>query len=208
MFNDPSIHVALGIALEKCLNTALKYDPGTRYKIEALAGTQIKVCTHAPDITLIFIIEEKNIRVQTVDEDIDADVTISGLFTDFLALVGQDSHSLSDLNIEISGKVSLLNTIKEILSDIDIDWEEPLTEWLGTVPGHAAAKTIRQTFSWSERQKKQFEERLPEYLTEELKAIPSRTELTIFYESVDELASHTQRLEARLARLKPQPQTQ
>ncbi len=204
MLNDPSIHTALGIAIEKCLNTALKYDPGTRHKLSALAGKIIKLNCQSPDITLIFIIEKDNLRVHTVDEDIEADIEISGQSKDFLSLIGKDPHSLSDINIDISGKVNLLNQIKEILGDLDIDWEEPLTEWLGIVPGHAVAENIRKVFAWGERQKQEFEARLPEYLTEELRAVPSQPELAKFYEDVDSVVSSVQRLEARIERLKRQ----
>ncbi len=202
MFNDPSIDSAIGLALEKSLNLALKYDPSTRNKLQALQDKSVRVRCESPALSLTFFITQENIRVSSVDDGYSADVTISGQARDFLKLIGQPTHSLNDLHIDVSGKVNLLNHIKNILSDVDIDWEEPLTEILGIVPGHALAESIRSTFGWVKRQSHDFEEALPDLLTEELRALPSESELNDYYKNVDQLSSASQRIDARVQRLK------
>ncbi len=202
MLNDPSISTAIGLILEKSLNTALRYDPATRVKLRTLNNKIVKISCRSPDIELIFFIADEKIRVSTIDEANDADVIISGEASEFLSQLGQSTHSLSDLNIEISGKVNLLNQIQTILADVEIDWEEPLTEILGVVPGHALAESLRSTFSWIKKQSDSVKQAIPELLTEELRAVPSETELNHFYQEVDRLSSSSQRIDARIQRIK------
>lgn len=202
MLNDPSISTAIGLILEKSLNTALRYDPATRVKLQALNSKIVKLSCHSPNIELTFFITDEEIRVSAIDDANDADVIISGEASEFLSLLGQSTYSLSDLNIEISGKVSLLNQIQTILSDVEIDWEEPLTEILGVVPGHALAESLRSSFSWVKKQSDSMKQAIPELLTEELRAVPSETELNHFYQEVDQLSSASQRIDARIQRIK------
>lgn len=202
MLNDPSISTAIGLILENSLNTALRYDPATRVKLQALNSKIVKLSCLSPDIELVFFITDEKIRVSTIDDTNDADVIISGEASEFLNLLGQSTHSLSDLNIEISGKVNLLNQIQTILSDVEIDWEEPLTEILGVVPGHALAESLRSSFSWAKKQSDSVKQAIPELLTEELRVVPSETELNHFYQEVDQLSSASQRIDARIQRIK------
>ncbi|MFL0801483.1 MAG: SCP2 sterol-binding domain-containing protein [Agarilytica sp.] len=202
MPNDPSIDSAIGLILEKSLNLALNYDPGTRNKLQALQDKSVRIKCESPSLSLTFFIAQENVRVSSVDDDCSADVTISGQARDFLKLIGQPTHSLNDLHIDVSGKVNLLNHIKNILSDIDVDWEEPLTEILGVIPGHTLAESIRSTVNWVKRQSNDFEQSLPDLLTEELRALPSESELNDYYKNVDQLSSASQRIDARVQRLK------
>lgn len=202
MLNDPSISTAIGLALEKCLNLALRYDPATQAKLRTLNNKIIKLSCRSPNIDLVFFIENEKVRVSTADQENDADVVISGEASEFLSLLGQSTHSLNDLNIEISGKVNILNQIKTILADLDIDWEEPLTEILGIVPGHALAESLRASFHWIKKQSTSLAEAIPDLLSEELRAVPSATELKCFYQDVDQLSSDSQRIDARIQRIK------
>ncbi|MFL0804996.1 MAG: SCP2 sterol-binding domain-containing protein [Agarilytica sp.] len=202
MLNDPSVASAIGLILEKSLNLALNYDPGTRNKLQALRDKSVRVKCESPTLLLTFFISQDSIRVHTVDDGNLADVTISGQTRDFIKLIGQPAHNLNDLHIDVSGKVNILNHIQNILSDIDIDWEEPLTEILGVIPGHALAESIRSTLNWAQRQTRDFKDALPDLLTEELRVLPSESELNDYYKNVDQLASASQRIDARVQRLK------
>lgn len=209
MPNSPEISTAIAAIIEKAINYALKYDPATRIQLESLEGRSVSIECTAPSITLFFYLQgakagESQVFVAAHSEE-PADVVIAGSTADFVGMLGQSStHSFADSNISVSGRINVLNQLKDILSDLEIDWEQPLTEILGVLPGHALAQTIRNSFNWARRQHKEVKRVLPEYLTEELRVIPSKAELEKYNQQVDAIKSATQRLEARVQRLKNQ----
>lgn len=197
---DPSLSVTIAAILEKCITVALKYDPATRSKLSNLNEKAVKIAITEPEIEFYFCIIDNEIEVK-VYSDIQADAVISGKALDFFSAIGNSNHSFAESNLCIAGKITLLNQLQEILSDLDIDWEEPLNEFLGVIPGHTIAETVRSSCHWLARQSKDATEAIPEYLCEELRAMPSNSELEHFYESVDQLKSSTTRLAAKIQRL-------
>ncbi len=208
---NPDIATVVSLALEKSINLALRYDPATREKLRALAPTRIALTISQPDIPLLFFIEQNTIeentnkenavRVSMFDEADDADIRLTGKASEFLSLMGKETHSLADVDIDVSGKVSVLNQLQSILGDLDIDWEEPLTEILGVVPGHTVATMIRNAFDWGKTQQQSIHNALPDILTEELRLLPAQTELSHFYNAVDDVSAAAQRLQARIQQL-------
>jgi len=201
MTNDPTINTAIGAAIEKCLNFALKYDPASRNQLSALENYILCVHAQSPELKLYFTATHNKIDVRS-HSDSEPDVSVSGKAIDFILAMAGPKHSLADSHISVSGKIHLLNLIKALLADLDIDWEQALTEIVGVVPGHAAAEATRTSMRWIKQQTSYALTSLPDYLAEELRAIPSKTELENFYDGVDQLKSASQRLEAKIVRLK------
>lgn len=204
--SNPDIATVVSLALEKSIQLALRYDPATREKLRTLAPTRIALSIYQPDIQLLFFIEdsaieESAVRVSMFDEADDADIRLTGKASEFLSLMGKETHSLADVDIDVSGKVSVLNQLQSILADLDIDWEEPLTEILGIVPGHTVANLVRNALTWGKTQQQNIHSALPEILTEELRLLPAQAELSHFYNAVDDVSAATQRLQARIQQL-------
>ncbi len=187
--------------LEAGVNRALKHDPATQLKLAKLSGCVLQLVCTSPDVELFFVITEGKIRVLSHCESA-ADVSLSGQAIDFLGLIGESPHSLADADITVSGKVSLLNHLKGILSGLEIDWEDMLADIIGVLPANVAAQTARTSRRWFKQQQRDLRTMLPEYLIEELKVVPSKTELEIFFQEVDELWSAAQRAEAKLQRIR------
>lgn len=204
---DPTLMVVAAKVLEKTLNRALLYDPATRLKLTKIQSARILVECSAPDVTLTFEIHEDNISIKTVDDGLDYDVKLKGKGEDFLLLASTAKPHLSNTNIEVSGKITILNTIKHILSDIELDWEQALTDILGVFAGKIAADSLRASWDWTNSQRHLLKENLSAFLTDEIEVLPSLTELQSFYENVDNLNSAVQRCELRLNRIKSKLET-
>ncbi len=197
---DPSVSVAFSASLEKCINFALKYDPATRLKLQLIEDKCLKAEISSPELALLFYVAQDQVHVNAISEA-EPDVVVSGQLIDFLSVLNNSEHSFADLNLKVSGQIAVLNHLQDILSQLDIDWEEPLNELIGVVPGHAIAESLRNSWQWLNRQKNEIEKIIPEFLSEELRAIPSEAELTRLYDDVDRIKSDTNRLEARIKRL-------
>ncbi|VUD40769.1 hypothetical protein TDB9533_00349 [Thalassocella blandensis] len=202
-FKDPSITTASCMALETLLNKALQYDPATRKKLRALQHLWIHIETQKPDLHLYFSVVDENFVLRAHMEDLDSanvDAKISGDFLDFVRLSNQQ-YSLSNSTLHVSGKSGVLTELQNIFSELDIDWEQALCKVFGIVPGHLLAGALRKAGSTLHQAKRSIEFHLADYLSEELRSIPSRPELEYFYQDVDDVNAQTNRIEARFKQL-------
>lgn len=204
MLDDPSFKTAIAAILERVVNGALNYDPASRNRLSRLDNTTLQVQTNNPDICFLFQFAETSVRVSAVHEHQASDVSIKGDFFEFIELATKDTPNLAKSNIEVSGKVGLLEDIKNILHELDIDWEAAIADIVGSIPGHAIAETIRLGGAWLSKKKDSISESLPQILIDELELLPSETELKNFYREVDELNAISQRVQARIERLQMQ----
>lgn len=209
---DPTLLSALAIVVERSMNTALKYDPASRSKLQAIAPSTIAIDISDLRCQLVLRLQNNgNISVAlyqpSIDSQVDvalsqADVALSGALTDFISQMLSSHQSLAHAGISVSGKVQVLSALKDVIAQLDIDWEEPLVESFGIVPGHALAQMLRATSVWGKSQSQQISQWLPETLQEELRLVPSAIELEHFSRGIDTLRAATQRIEARTQRLK------
>lgn len=197
--SDPSLLSALALVIETTINKALKYDPGTCVAIQALDQTCLKINCTQPEINLYIIVDNDFVKVQAfLDETlITPDITLQGSATDLIQLGGGDNHSLANSGVNVSGKAQLLVSIQDIFQHIDIDWEEAISEKLGVLTGHQLANFIRHAGGWLNSQKIRFEDECADYLTDELRVIPSASELQRFHTDISSIKSRLDRLIAR-----------
>ncbi|GAB3104913.1 hypothetical protein G8770_21285 [Aestuariicella hydrocarbonica] len=200
---DPTLSAAATASLEAAINKALHYDPATRLRLQALSGKSLAVELHEPlsgnKIPLCCHFDDDAIRIST---HIDNPTTcLRGTLPGLLMLATSDRVNLADANVEAWGNTALLADIKTIASELDLDWEEAINEWLGDVAGHQLAEKARRQFRWLKARGQNGKRLLSEFLTEELRAIPSAAELQQFSAQVDDLRLAADRIQARVERL-------
>jgi len=200
MLNDPTLQTSVAIIIERCINTALRFDPATKAKLANIDGAILAFQCLRPELKLFFCVDTTAINVKSYCE-IPPDVTISGELADFINVMSDSSKTFAASELSVSGKIHVLSQLQEILADADIDWEEPLADIIGVVPGHLVAQSARNAWQWLNTQKRQFEQNFRPYLEEELRAIPSQVELQSFYDDVDDTNARLNRVEARIQRL-------
>lgn len=186
---------------EKIINTALRYDPATRLKLARLSGKILAVNITAP-VTV-------NLFVMPLDEDIqlmanwdgEVDTQLSGSLMALLQLSTAEIHNLKYSGVTAMGDLTLLADVQQLLKNLDIDWEDMLSQFTGDIIGHQTAQVIRAKFGWA-KDRAQTAARLgKEFLTEEYQALVSKPELEDFYQQVDELRLAVDRAAARVEKL-------
>lgn len=209
---DPTITTASCMALETAANKALEYDPATKQKLDRIEGLWIHIETHKPRLQLFFSVRDRHFVFRPlIDETPESQTTelpqseidakISGDLIDFVRL-SDKQYSLSHSSLHVSGKSGLLTELQNIFSGLDIDWEQALSALIGIVPGHLVAESIRKITRQLNETRQSVEFHLSDYLSEELRSIPSNTELDIFYQGVDDVNAQVNRLEARINQLR------
>ncbi len=200
LFMTSTLSLAALASAEKMLNAALRYDPATRLGLARLEGKILAVQITAPAITVFVMPMDDELRLMgNWDGDVDTRITGSALA---LAQLSQTQiHNLKHSGVTVMGDLQLLAELQRLLKNLDIDWEEMLSQFTGDVIGHQSAELLRAQLGWVKDRARQSQRLTREFLTEEVQALPAKPELESFYQQVDELRLAVDRAAARIEKL-------
>jgi len=133
----------------------------------------------------------------------DVDATISGrLFALFDLALEDDKISASIRErVSINGDASVAQQMQKILSDINIDWEEVLSQYTGDVLAFQIHQKARQAKNWLDQSVNAILQTNSEYLREEARLTPTLPEFERFQLQVTTIKHDVDRVEARLRQL-------
>lgn len=185
---------------EKMINTALQYDPATRLGFARLEGKILAVQITAPAINLFVMPMDDELRLMG-NWDGDVDTRISGSLIALAQLAQTEVHNLKDSGVTVMGDLALLADYQRLLKNLDIDWEDMLSQFTGDIIGHQTAQLIRAKMGWVKDRATSARRLTKEFLTEELKTLPGKPELEDFYRQVDDLRLAVDRAAARVEKV-------
>ena len=190
-------------ALQKAINQAMSLDDHMPAKIQALDGKVLEMIISP--LNVHFFIQFKESEMLLLDQyDGQADTSIQsspiGLIRLSL-LPASKARSLFNDKVRMSGDVELGQKVKKLFDEMDIDWEGHLAHFTGDVVAHQIGSLVRKGLGFKKQFSQSMRQNVTEYLQEELRVFPSRTELDDFYHDVDELSLKVERLQARANQL-------
>lgn len=201
------IILTLTEALETSINLVLKQDSDTLEKFNALQGKIFAFELTELDLTLYLFPHNEGIQVQYLYAG-QADTTLQGSPLAFINMsLGDSSESFFSGEIRIKGDIELGQRFKRILDQLDLDWEEWLSDYTGDLIAFKAGSLVRNLNSWSKNTLKILQLDAREYLQDESQLTPYSVELENFAKKISQLRDHTARLEARILRLQKQLET-
>lgn len=186
-------------AIEDALAAVLEAHPDLRERVGMLAGRRIAVEFIELGTGFLLLPDTASVQVRMPDGR-PADVTLRATLPVFLRAMATRAHGLPP-GMEFQGDAQLGQTIQQILRAADLDWEELLARRVGNVAAHQIGKFARTTVAWARRAADVLLQDAAEYLREEARLVPERTEVDAFLDGVDALRMDVDRLAARLARL-------
>lgn len=193
--------------IERTLNGLLARDPAAPSRLARLAGSRILVRVERPELLLGLHYHAQGIDLLRPEPE-DADETAFDAVVELDAetagaLLGGESveRLLFQGRLAVRGRTHLLEATRDLLLDLDLDWEGELAGWLGDRPAHSLVEGLRRLSHWGLRTRDEFCADLSDYLFEEARVLPGRHQLAILRDHLTELEIATDRLEARLARL-------
>lgn len=189
--------IAALASAEKMLNAALRYDPATRIGLARLEGKILAVQISSPAINVFVMPMDDELRLMG-NWDGDVDTRISGSLIALAQLAQTEIHNLKDSGVTVMGDLNLLADFQRLVKNLDIDWEEMLSQFTGDIIGHQTAQLIRAKFGWAKDRAQSAQRLTSEFLTEELKTLPGKPELNDFYQQVDDLRLAVDRAAARV----------
>lgn len=201
--SGPLQALALG-RLEKLINHALGFDPASLQALSQLAGRTLAVdCTFPPLQIGAEFSSDGNIMLSSTLFT-GADVTLKGTALSLAKLASDSSEKVTFVGsgVEVTGSQDLLRDLRRILGNLDIDWEAALAALVGDIPAHFIAKTLRTTHQWRQDSGSRAFSGGAEYIREEVRLVAGRAEVEQWANAIETLARETDRLSARLQKLR------
>ncbi len=128
-----------------------------------------------------------------------ADVAIKGRPSALLGMITAEKVGAGD--IEINGNVGLAQKFQSILKNMDVDWEEYLSHFVGDITAHNVGNLLRGVSRFAMATGKTIGMDISEYLRYEKEALLDKLELDEFIQTVDKLRNDVERLQKRVERL-------
>lgn len=189
-------------ALQRAFNQCLEFDSLSRQRFSALQGRVIAIELTGVGVQLYLSPARDEVQISAVHDGA-ADVTLSGTPFAFarMGLADDSSDSLFSGDITLSGDSTLGQRFGETIKELDIDWEEIASQWVGDVIAHKAGDALRGGLAWSRDNLNSGEQTTTEYLQEELRLLPVQDEVDLFFANVHTLRDDVERTAARIKRL-------
>jgi ubiquinone biosynthesis accessory factor UbiJ len=184
---------------ELALNAALGQDPETKTKLDQFEQRSIAIDIKDVGQTIIVIVENQQLHLST-NSEIEATLKITANAI-ALAKLGQNPDNLFSADIEIHGDVQFAKQLRDLLDGFDFDWEALLAEFTGDTLAYPIAHGLRQATSWAKSTHQSLQQNLAEYLREEARLLPDKSQIKDYLTDIDKLRADFDRLEARISRL-------
>jgi ubiquinone biosynthesis accessory factor UbiJ len=188
---------------ESVLNRNIAGSSTARQRCKQLEGKVLALHMTGMPLNLFFRSDGERMTIDTVDAGAAA-ATLSGTPLAFLRLAGPAPEAaIRGGSIHIEGDAEVAQAFSELLEAAQPDLEEELSRLIGDIAAHQVGNAARTALGFGRRAIDTFTQNVAEFLTEESRDLPTRTEADEFFADVDKLRDDAARLEARLARLNP-----
>lgn len=186
--------------LERAINHIIQQDPDARARLAPLAQKTLAI--RLQDLAQTWGMTFANDRVLLHLNPATADVTLTTTLVALIALQlkGPSPATLTQYKVHVEGDIGVAQSWQQFWSELDIDWEEQLSQHVGDVLAHEMFRFGHAAKRFIKRQSREFAQHLGEYLQEEARLTPSQPELQRFFREIDELSSRYERLQMRTVR--------
>lgn len=188
--------------LQGAMRRALEFDPDTRARVADLNGRTVEITLTGVEQSVCVMIEGETVLLSDAADGA-PDLRLKGTPIAFARYVmAPDRMELTDSGINIEGDIGLAQRFVGVLREIDIDWEEWASRYVGDVAAHRAGRFVEGFRAWALNSRRQVQQDITEYLQEEVRLLAPRMRVQHFMNDVDELRSDVERLSQRVRRLR------
>jgi len=183
---------------EKMVNKVLSLDEETVASLATLVGDVIEIDVLNTEFRMFILPSGKGITLE-IEYEGKADVAIRGTPSALLGMISAEKFGAGD--VEINGNVGLAKKFQSILRNVEIDWEEYLSQFVGDFASHKIGNFLRRVGRFAKESGKTIGMDISEYLRYEKEALLDKSEVDEFNQAVDKLRDDVERLQKRLERL-------
>ncbi|MCP1728113.1 ubiquinone biosynthesis protein UbiJ [Natronospira proteinivora] len=186
--------------LERSINRVLATAAGGPAAIQGLDGKVLELYLSDLDLSVWVASNGRSLRLSAVDPG-HQDLKLSGRAPELLkaALEGRAGGQFPS-EVTVEGNMDTARQVQHLLKALDPDWEEALAGITGDGVAHGLGQAARNGLRWGRETGDAFSRNLAEYLRDELRVVPDRSEMDAFMDAVDRLREDVDRLAARIDR--------
>jgi ubiquinone biosynthesis protein UbiJ len=185
-------------ALEALLNRNIAGSAAARSLCQRLDAKVMALHVEGLPLSIYFKSQDGRMALDT-DHDGTPSAMLSGTPLSLLRLAGaQPEAALRAGAIHIQGDAEVAQAFSELLKHARPDLEEELSRVIGDTAAHQVGNVARSVIGFAQRATETFSQNVAEYLQEEGRDVPSRTEAEEFIAGVDALREDVDRLEAKI----------
>jgi ubiquinone biosynthesis protein UbiJ len=193
--------------LESLLNRNIAASATARSLCQRLDAKVMALHVEGTPFSIYFKSQGDRMSLTTTHEGT-ANATLAGTPLSFLRLAGPTPEAaFRGGNVHIEGDAEVAQTFSELLRHARPDFEEELSRVIGDVAAHQVGNLARSAIGFARRAADTLALNVSEYLQEEGRDVPSRTEADEFIAGVDTLRDDVDRFEARLALIERRPKS-
>jgi len=182
---------------EKMVNKLLSLDEETLDALAILEGDVVEIDVLNTDIRLFILPSARGLALKSKYED-KADVSIKGTPAALLGMITAERVGAGD--VEIIGNVGLAHKLQSTLKNMEIDWEEYLSQIIGDIAAHKVGNLVRDISQLAKASARTIGLDISEYLRYEKEALLDQSELDEFNHAVDKVRNDVERLQKRIER--------
>lgn len=188
--------------LEGALNRYLALDDNLEQYLAPMASKVIELRIDTFSSSLYFCPTAQGIQIlESYHGAVDA--TLSGSLS-ALGLMGLSATPMRSLfkgEVRIEGDTQLARRLQRLFEKLDIKLESKLARYTGDAFAQRLGKLFRGSRDWMQHSLTTFRLNLEEFLQEETRELPAKSEAELFFREIDTCRSDCDRLSARLDRL-------
>ena len=192
---------------EKAINQALHFDPSSLAALQALAGNVIAIEGTTPNFVLHIIPGDEGLSLYSALSGDEADATLKGTTFNLIRLLRQDQSLLDNNAVKVEGDTALANQLHQLALNLDIDWEEMLSRYIGDIAAHEVGRRGRGFLRWGKKVGKSLQRNAREYLLYETQAVVSESSFQQLSLEIDETQIALTQLEERIKSLQEKANT-
>lgn len=188
--------------LEKALNSYLQLDPETIKRLSDMEHKIIKIEITDWNLDFFILLSQTEIRLLNTCKN-EPDVIIVSTFLSLfkVGFAKGKGSTLFKNTVEIRGNTNVGEEVRDILSNIDIDWEEHLSKITGDIIAHKISVGVRRVRDIGKFITDTLRKNIKDYLQIEARFTPTFEEIDYFMQSVTYLQYDVERTEARINHL-------
>ncbi|WP_446809908.1 ubiquinone biosynthesis accessory factor UbiJ [Methylomonas sp. 2BW1-5-20] len=188
--------------LEGALNRYLALDDHIEQYLTPMVGKVIALHVTSLNSSIYLCPSEQGMQILESYPGA-ADATLSGSLS-ALGLMGLSATPMRSLfkgEVRIEGDTQLARRLQRLFEKLDINLESKIARYTGDAFAQRLAKLFRGSRDWTQHTLTTFRLNLEEFLQEETRELPAKSEAELFFREIDTCRSDCDRLSARLDRL-------
>lgn len=188
--------------IERLLERGVRESSSAARRAAELEGATLGIQVDGLGLDAVLRVDGGRIRIVRGDA-VAADATVRGAPLDLLRVFASGRASrLPGSGVTVTGRVHVVERFAELLRIALPEPEEELSRWVGDVIAHRAGSAARAAGRWAARALDALTADTAEYLTEEGRMLPTRTEVNALFDDIERLRDDVERIEARIEILK------